>query len=150
MPDQLSAALADLSEPDLDLCREEGKWNIRQIVHHIVDADDLAKTIIKAALGNSGCIFDQTWYDMNNTFAETLAYANRAIEPALALFRANHHHIEHLLKHLPDAWERFVMLKYAKVPEGRKITVGYLIQAQTWHAQHHIEQIRATREAHGL
>jgi hypothetical protein len=32
-------ALAGLTEADLDRTRAEGKWSIRQIVHHIADAE---------------------------------------------------------------------------------------------------------------
>ena len=61
-PEQLEAALSNLSETDLDLCREKGKWSIRQIVHHIADAEDLWKMCIKAAAGNPGCTFDFSWF----------------------------------------------------------------------------------------
>jgi hypothetical protein len=89
------------------------------------------------------------WYDPNNIWAKTLDYANRPIAHALALLREGHRDIEQLLHHLPDAWERFVMLKRDKTSEERKITVGQLIQTQTGPAFHHIEQIRKTREVHG-
>lgn len=149
-PGRLEAALAGLSETDLDLAREEGAWTIRQIVHHIVDSDDLAKTMITVAVGNSGCRYDQKWYDTRNTFAETLAYARRAVEPSVALFRANHRHLEELLSRIPDARERYVVLEWEKEPEGRKVTVDYLLKGQTWHVLHHLEQVQATRDAHGV
>ena len=40
-PAKLEAALAGLSEPDLDLALTSDSWTIRQIVHHIADGDDL-------------------------------------------------------------------------------------------------------------
>lgn len=149
LPDQLDAAVADLSESDLDLARQAGAWTIRQIVHHIIDADDITKLIIKAALGESGCVFGLEWYDPNNVWAKTLDYASRAIAPEIALLRANHRHIERLLLQLPDAWERYVMIKRFAGPEEKKITVGQLMHVQTGHALHHIEQIRTTRQVHG-
>ena len=56
----LEAAVAGLSENELDSPR--GGWSIRQIVDHIVDGDDLWKTCIKAALGNSEGQFSLLWY----------------------------------------------------------------------------------------
>lgn len=148
LPDGLEAALAGLAETDFDLARSAQAWTIRQTVHHIVDADEVTKVIIKAALGNSGCTFGLEWYDLKNSWVTVLNYVSRPITPALALFRANHRDLESLLNHLPEAWERYVMLKRDKNSEERKITVGQLIQTQTGHAEHHIEQIRATREVH--
>ncbi len=146
LSDQLEAALAGLSEAELDTAAGEGKWTIRQIVHHISDAQDLIGTVMKVALGNSGSTYDQTWYDMSNTWAETLDYAGRSIAPAGTLLRARLVQIEQLLRHLPDAWERCVNLKTAMTPEGREVTVEYLIDSQTHHALHHIAQIRAICE----
>jgi hypothetical protein len=149
LPDQLETALVGLAESDLDLARAPAAWTIRQIVHHIVDADDVTKIIVKAALGNFGCVFGLAWYDPNNTWAKTLDYARREITPALALLRANHRDLELLLCRLPEAWERHVLLQRDQNSEARKITVAQLIQSQTGHALHHIEQIRETRKAHG-
>ena len=150
MPDQLDAALAGLSESGLDLSRAPDAWTIRQIVHHIVDADDMTKTISKAALGNSGCHFDLDWYDPNNVWARTMNYATRSLATAITLLRANHCHMEQLLCELPDAWKRHVMLKRQKGSEERKLTTAELLESQTAHALHHIEQIRATRQTHGV
>jgi hypothetical protein len=149
MPERLEAALADLSESDLDLARSPDAWTIREIVHHIVDADDVTKIIVKAALGNPGCLYELEWYDPDNAWAETLDYAGRPIAPALALLRTNHSHIEELLQHLPDAWGRFVMLKRFEDSEEMRFTVGQLIYAQMGHVYHHIEHIRMTRQVHG-
>ncbi|MDZ7289409.1 MAG: DinB family protein [candidate division KSB1 bacterium] len=149
LPDELEAALAGLAEADFDLARSPGAWTIRQTVHHIVDADEVTKLIIKAALGNSGCTFGLEWYDLKNSWVTIMNYASRPIAPALALFRANHRDLELLLQQLPEAWERYVMLKREANSELRKVTVGQLIQTQTSHAEHHLEQIRATRQAHG-
>ena len=46
-------ALAGLAEADLDLAREAGKWTIREIVHHIADAENLWELAVKSAAGYS-------------------------------------------------------------------------------------------------
>ena len=86
-PAQLEAALIGLTESDLNLAQTTETWTIRQIVHHIVDGDDIWKTCIKAALGNSEGLFSLQWYwDRPQTeWAETWGYANRRIEPSLVL-----------------------------------------------------------------
>ena len=97
-PAQLEAVLMGLTESDLDLARTSDSWTIRQIVHHLADGDDLWKTCIKAALGNSEGSFSLQWYwDKPQTeWAENWKYANRSIEPSLALLRANRHNIVEL------------------------------------------------------
>jgi hypothetical protein len=46
-PTLLERALTGLKEADLDTAPSKGGWTIRQIVHHIVDGDDIWKTCIK-------------------------------------------------------------------------------------------------------
>ncbi|GCE09131.1 DinB family protein [Dictyobacter aurantiacus] len=108
-PARLQQALADISEQELDKKRSEGEWTIRQLVHHIVDGDDLWMHAVKAALARSGSQYRHDWYTPDNTCAETLDYAGRTIEPALLLFQANHEHILQLVQHLPDALSRFLL-----------------------------------------
>ena len=150
VPVLLDGVLADLAEPDLDLARRPGAWTIRQIVHHIVDADDLTNMIVKAAIGSPGSVYRMDWYDPGNTWVKTLNYAGRAIAPATALFRASRRHIEQLLERVPGAWECHVMLRRSCDSDATKVSVRYLVQAQIHHALHHIAQIRATREVHDL
>ena len=61
-PAQLESALAGLTETDLDLTLSADSWSIRQIAHHTVDGDDIWKTCIKTALGNSDALFSLQWY----------------------------------------------------------------------------------------
>jgi hypothetical protein len=44
-PEQLEAALAGLEETNLDVADTPESWTIRQIVHHIVDGDDLLTSL---------------------------------------------------------------------------------------------------------
>jgi len=79
---QLEAAIVGLTESDLDIAQAAGRWTIRQIVHHVIDGDDLRKVCIKAALGNSEGIFSLQWYwdKSQDEWVESWDYAGRAIE----------------------------------------------------------------------
>jgi hypothetical protein len=148
-PAQLEAALTGLTESDLNLALTGDAWTIRHIVHHIVDGDDLWKTCIKAALGNREGLFSLQWYwDKPQTeWAENWQYADRSLEPSLALLRANRHHIEELVRRTPNAWEKSVRLKWPDTEEGR-ITIGAVLEMQARHIVGHINDIQMIRQAH--
>ena len=150
-PAQLEAALIGLTESDLNLAQTTDTWTIRQIVHHIVDGDDIWKTCIKAALGNSEGLFSLQWYwDRPQTeWAETWGYANRRIEPSLVLLRANRHHIEELVRQTPNAWEKSIRLKWPDTEEER-ITIGDVLEMQARHVIGHINDIQMIRRAHNV
>jgi len=142
-PAQLTATLANITESDLDLAETTDTWTIRQIVHHIVDGDDIWKTCIKASLGNPEGLFSLQWYwDKPQTeWAENWRYANRPIERSLALFRANRDHIVELVQQIPDAWNQSIRIKW---PEGEeeRITIGDVLEMQARHVVGHINDIR--------
>ena len=150
-PAQLEAAIAGLTEADLDVAQTADTWTIRQLVHHVVDGDDIWKIGIKAALGNSTGTFTLQWYwdRPQDEWVESWCYAGRAIEPSLALFRANRRYIVQLLNQIPDAWERHISIKW---PDGQvaQITVGYIVEMQAQHVVHHINDIRMIRQSHGV
>lgn len=148
-PEQLDAALEGLSGTQLDLSRAEGKWTIREIVHHIGDTEDLWETVIKAALGNTGCTFDINWYIPDNKCAVPLDYANRPIHEALELVKAIRRYIAGMVKHLPNPLERNVTLIFDNIQE-KTFTVEKMLNWQIQHLEIHIEQIRETRKVHGI
>jgi hypothetical protein len=148
LPLQLKKALHGLSVTDYSLAREKGKWTIREIVHHLVDADYLVHTLILAALGNSGCVYDQTWYKCDNSWVQILKYQQRSIDLATSLFKANHQSLVELLKILPECLEQYIILRWEKDPQGTKTTVEQLIRSRIHHTRHHIDQIIETRRQH--
>lgn len=144
-PKQLERAIDGLDESRLDSSRAEGKWTVRQIVHHIVDGDDVWKLCIKSALGNEDVEFTLGWYgtQSQDVWAERWRYSERSVDVSLALFRANREHVVQLLQHVPDAWNRSISVMF---PDGRteRWTVGGVLKMQADHVMHHIEQIRET------
>jgi hypothetical protein len=150
-PGQLDALLEGLSESHLDLARAEGKWTIRQIVHHIVDAEDLWESAIKAALGNTGCTFDFSWYILDNKCAVPLDYAIRPIDTGVELFKAVRRHLYELITHLPDSLEKNVRITHEdNRMEEKTFSVSKMIHWQNLHLDIHLKQIKETREVQGI
>ena len=149
-PARLEQALAGLQDADLDAPPAQGGWPIRQIVHHIVDGDDLWKVGIKAALGNEQGEFTLAWYWVlpQDTWADRWAYAGRPIDVSLALFTAIRAHVTQLLAHVPGAWNRSVTVRK---PDGgtTRLTVGAVVEMQADHLQHHVRRILAIRKERG-
>lgn len=150
-PGQLEAALFGLTEANLDVAKTPDSWTIRQIVHHIVDGDDLWSMCIKASLGDSKGLFSYHWYwkKPQDEWADDWRYAAREIGPSLALFRAKRHHISQLLHQIPGAWEKYTLIT---LPSGEEkaTSVQYVVEMQTNHVKEHIEDIKAIRKKHNL
>ena len=145
-PALLQRALADLHDTELDTPPSQGGWTIRQIVHHIVDGDDLWKKCIKMALGNEQAEFSLEWYQTQpqEAWAEHWAYENRSLDVSLALLKANRRHIHQLLGQVPVGWHRSVGFRKSN-GETERMPVGAVVEIQAEHVEHHLKQIRAIR-----
>jgi hypothetical protein len=150
-PSLLDSALSGLSETSLDLSLDADSWSIRQIVHHLVDGDDIWKTCIKTALGNSDALFSLQWYAVKSQmeWSESWAYSRRGLESSLALYRANRAHIADLIEHVPGALEKSILLE-RKGKEAIRITVFDVVELHVQHLTEHIESIKAIRHAHRI
>jgi len=143
-PKILKRALKGLKEADLDTAPSKGKWTIRQIVHHILDGDDIWKICIKQAIGNNQSEFSLDWYRelSQDTWADHWAYDQRPIEASLTLLTAIRDHVVQLIEHVPDGWNRTVRFRE---PNGEIeiVPVGFIIEMQSAHVAHHVKQIEA-------
>lgn len=149
-PALLERALFGLQDADLDALPSKGGWTIRQIVHHIVDGDDLWKLCIKIALGNEQSEFTLDWYRTlpQTDWADRWAYAQRSLDVSLALLKATRAHILQLLEQVPDGWSRSVEFRKAD-GETVRVPVGYVVEMQADHIVHHVNQILAIRKEFG-
>jgi len=146
-PKLLESALAGLSDADLDAIPLKGGWTIRQIVHHVVDGDDIWKMGIKQALGNDQSEFSLDWYRAlsQDTWADHWAYAERPVDVSLTMLKAIRDHVVQLIEQVPDAWNKSVGLRE---PNGEieMVPVGFVVQMQADHVEHHVKRILSIRE----
>ncbi len=149
-PDCLAEAVAGLDTISLDRVLDAGSWTIRQITQHIVDGDQLWSIGIKAAIGNSDGVFTLQWYwDVpQTTWAEKWRYADRNVQPALDLFRANRQHIVQLLEAAPEAWESTITLSW-RGHDDERISVADIVAMQARHALGHIKDIEVILSTRG-
>ncbi len=146
----LEEAVKGLADPDLDARPSRGGWTIREIVHHIVDGDDIWKTCIKMAMGNEEGEFALGWYGAlsQETWGDRWAYSRRSIDVSLSLFKATRAHVLQLIESGPEVWSRSVLVRTAK-GDVERVPVGFVVQMQADHVFHHVERIRAILRERG-
>ena len=137
--------IGEISEKDLDKQRAEGKWTVRQIIHHIADSEIIWSAAIKAALGNPGCTFDFSWYILDNKWADPLFYHIREIQLEADLFRLSRKQVAVLLSLFQDPWAQLFTVSHDKLPEGKlDFSVLKAIKWQIQHLNIHLSQIKKT------
>ena len=76
-------------------------------------------------------------------------YVEREVEPSLRLLQTNREYILQLLRLIPDALEREVIVRWPDAGE-QTCTVRDVIEMQVVHGAGHVDEINRVREAHGF
>ena len=145
----LQRAVQELKEDELDLAENDESWTIREYIHHMVDGDDIWKVFIKRALGNSQGAFLLDWYwQMSQMdWGREWHYAQREIEPSVALFSASRAHVAQLLHSTNGALDKHLVMG---LPDGNEqlVSIREIVEMQTSHIEGHIADIHRILATH--
>jgi hypothetical protein len=142
-PAALRAAVAGLSDAQLDTPYRPGGWTVRQVVHHVPDSHLNAYVRIRLALTEDTPTIkpyeEARWAELPD--ARTLP-----VEASLSLLEGLHGRWVALLKSLgpADGARQFLHPEH-----GRLITIDELIAMYAWHGEHHVAHVTSLRARNG-
>ena len=142
-PGDLLAAVDGLSERDLDRRLAAGKWNIRQQVHHIADAEAVAVYRMKKIIAEDRPIimaFDQ------DRWSQKFKYEDSAVENSIALFFTLRASMTPLLKRLTDS----DFSRTGVHSERGLISVEDLLADAIEHTEHHLKEIESVKKKYKI
>jgi hypothetical protein len=139
LPLKLEAAVASLTDDQLDTPYREGGWTVRQVVHHVADSHMNAYIRVKWAITEGSPIIkaynEKEWAETPETSLPPLV--------SLALIQALHHKFSLLLESL----DHEQLLKEFIHPETQKrVAIHNLIGTYAWHGAHHTAHITELRK----
>lgn len=135
----LTNAVNGLSDKQLDTPTGEGKWTIRQIVHHIADANINAYTRMKLIVTEEKPILKP--YNQNK-WAALADAKNNPIEPTLTIIRGLHARWIQFLRSLPEPdWAREGIHL-----ENGKVSLQDVLRTYSNHGESHMQQIITFRK----
>jgi hypothetical protein len=138
-------AVAVLPEGGLERVSSSTGMTVREQVHHIVEANIVAASIVIAALGMPGATYDWSWMMPFGEWMDRLDHRSRPIEPSLELLDALNRWIAAVVEQLPDGLEREVVLKVGD--NLSKTTVAKVLLDEAEHAKGHVEAIATALHA---
>ncbi len=138
-PAKMGAAIAGLSDQQLDTPYRPGGWTVRQTVHHVPDSHMNAFMRFKLALTEEIPTIKPY---LEARWAE-LADAKAPIGPSLDLLEALHKRWIALLGSLkPADWQR----EFMHPEHGKTMSLDQTLSLYAWHGRHHVAHITALRE----
>ena len=141
-PVKLRAAVAGLSEQQLDTPYRPGGWTVRQVVHHVPDSHMNSYVRFRLALTEDEPTIKP--YD-EGRWAELADARTARIEPSLVLLESLHERWVLLLRSLAAAdWRR-----QFRHPELGVVSLEKNLALYAWHGRHHVAHITSLRERMG-
>ena len=138
-PARLRAAVADLTDAQLDTPYRDGGWTVRQVVHHLPDSHMNAFVRFKLALTEREPTIKP--YD-ETRWAELADVSGTPVEVSLALLEALHERWVVLLRSLTAAdFQR----TYFHPEQGRAMSLDYALAMYAWHGRHHTGHVLQAR-----
>lgn len=141
-PARMRAAVAGLTDQQLDTPYRPGGWTIRQVVHHVPDSHMNAYTRFKLGVTEDEPTI-KTYEE--GRWAELADAKTPSIEPSLAILENLHKRWVTFLRSIaPADWSRKV-----RHPEWGTITLDELLSQYAWHGRHHVAHITSLRARNG-
>jgi len=141
LPERLRAAVAGLSDAQLDTPYREDGWTVRQVVHHLADSHAMAYIRCKQALTKDW----PTEQPYDEAAWANLADSRLPIDVSLAMIEGLHGRWVALLESLSD--EDFGK-GYNHPERGREMLIKALAMYD-WHSRHHTAHITSLRARMG-
>jgi hypothetical protein len=141
LPEKLVAAVAGLTDEQLDTPYRDGGWTLRQTVHHVADSHMNGFIRVKFALTEDGPTIMP--YD-EASWAE-LPDKSLPVDVSLKILDGVHSRLTTLLRGLS---EKQFGRTYVN-PESGPWTIDAFIALYAWHSRHHTAHITELRKAKG-
>ena len=134
---QVEAALADITDAELDHPASDGGWTARQVAHHLADSEATAYVRLRRLIAGDEPVIKG--YD-EPEYARRLHY-DRPIASSLAALRGVREASLSLLESLtPAEWDR-----HGTHEESGAYSVDRWLEIYANHSHEHADQIRAAR-----
>ncbi len=143
LPDRFEAAVAGLSEKQLDTPYRPGGWTVRQVAHHVPDSHMNALVRFKLALTEKTPTIKP--YD-EARWAELGDVRETPVSVSLALLEALHHRwVTRLRAMTEDDFAR----TYRHPELGSTLSLDHALAMYAWHCRHHTAHVTELRGREG-
>nr|MBN2278153.1 putative metal-dependent hydrolase [candidate division Zixibacteria bacterium] len=139
LPQVLARTVCDLDDEQLDTPYGDGKWTVRQVVHHLADAHLNAFARMKLILTEDNPVLKT--YDQDR-WTETIDARQINVQSSLLILTGLHLRWCELMESLSEKdWSRS-----ASHPEIGEVTMIRLLEIYSGHGENHLSQIKKLRE----
>jgi len=141
LPERLRAAVAGLTDSQLDTPYREGGWTVRQVVHHVADSHANSYIRFKLALTEDR----PTIKPYDEAAWANLADSRMPVNVSLDFTESVHARLTALIDNMSEADFQKTFVH----PERGEMTLAGNLALYAWHSRHHTAHIVRLRERMG-
>jgi hypothetical protein len=143
VPAEIDTLISGRSDAQLAKIPGSEGLSLKELVHHLTEANIVAATMIIAALGASGSTFDWSWLWPNREWTDRMGYGKVPTATSLRTLENMIAHVSNVVKAAGrGALKRKVRLFDSPGAETYTKTVAELIQQEVDHAAQHLVDVR--------
>lgn len=142
IPRQAEKTVRGLSREELSARKSRKMMSIHETVHHVVEANIIAASMIIAAIGKDGATYDWTWLYPNLDWIKRMGYAKAPLKPAIRMLDCMNEHVANLVRVNPKVLKRKVTLRDTPEGESYSMTVEQIMEHEIGHAIGHLKEVQ--------
>jgi hypothetical protein len=147
IPEKITAALARAPADKLEIRCAGSQMSLRETVHHIVEANIVAASMLIAALGSDRATYDWSWLWPGRDWCDRMRYDAVPLDAAITTLNGLIRHIVNMINVRPDAAERKVSVHDLPGETLYFRTIPEILHQEAKHVDEHLAEIMSTLEA---
>lgn len=141
IPEKIASVLARIPADKLDEMGAASGMSLRETIHHLVEANIVAASMMIAALGSEKATYDWSWLWPGRDWCDRMRYNAVPLDASVSTLNGIIQHIANIIHLRDDAASRKVSVHDTPGATPYFMTVAQIIDHEGKHVDEHIGEI---------
>jgi hypothetical protein len=141
IPAKIAAVIARIPANKLDTRGGKSEMSLRETIHHLVEANIVAASMMIAALGSEKATYDWSWLWPGRDWCDRMNYDAMPLDASMATLNGLVQHIANMVYVRDDAALRKVSVHDTPGATPYFLTVAQIIDQEGRHVDEHLGEI---------
>jgi len=147
IPAKIASALATIPADRLEVRIAKSEMSLRETVHHLVEANIVAASMIIAALGSEKATYDWSWLWPGRDWCDRMRYDAVPLDASVETLNGLIQHVTNMLRVRDDAASRKVSVHDLPGETPYFRTISEIIDQEGNHVDEHLGDIISVLES---
>ena len=145
IPRKIRRSVQDVSPRRLGWRENAEEWSMREYAHHLIEANLIAATIVIAAIGKPGAVYDWSWVTPSGGWVTRMGYNRVSLDRGLLLLEQLCRYVTSVVRAAPRGLASTVRLRDERSGSLERKSVEQVLRDECEHARHHLRDMARIR-----